>query len=106
MLFRYLGFFCILLQTSRIKLRLVGQILILFSRSLFVPQETYFGKILNSFSIQYENWFLTVTIPDFYDPQIQVPLLVLGKTLHKWSPHFEFKLTLDPFFHISSNQNT
>ena len=37
----------------------------------------------------------------FYDTQIQVPLMVLGKTLHKLSPHFEFTLTLDPFFHIS-----
>ena len=65
MLFRDVGFFCILLQTSCIKLHLVVQILILFSRSLFVPQDTYIGKIWNSFSIQYENWFLTDTIPDF-----------------------------------------
>ena len=36
----------------------------------------------------------------FYDTQIQVPLMVLGKTLHKLSPHFEFTLTLDLFFHI------
>ena len=56
---------CILLQSSRIKLRLVGQILILFSRSLFAPQETFFDKIQNSFSIHYENWFLTDPIPDF-----------------------------------------
>jgi hypothetical protein len=64
MLFRNDGFFCSLLQTSRIKLRLVGQILILFSRSLFAPQGTYIGKFKKK-SIQYENWFLTDTIPDF-----------------------------------------
>ena len=56
---------CILLQISCIKLRLVWQILILFSRSLFAPQETFFDKIQNSFSIHYENWFLTDPIPDF-----------------------------------------